>query len=879
MGQKLGSIDIDLILNSKQFNTALAGVKTKCESAAKGIAGSLSGVGGGATSMGSQVSAGAGIASAAMAAGCAAIVGAAALAVTAIVSIGASGIQLASDLNEVQNVVEVTYGGMTQKVNEFAYAAKDAYGLSETMAKKYMGTYGAMSKSFGYTTSQAEQMSEVLTGLTGDVASFYNISQDESYTKLKSVFTGETESLKDLGVVMTQNALDQYALQNGYGKTTSQMSEQEKVALRLAFVTDKLSASQGDYARTSDGWANQVRKLSLEWDEFKANLGQLLIAVLSPLLKTLNDILSTINGMVRKVKELWSAITGKEVSQSVDDVSDSVGNVGDVTEDVGDTVDETIKDIKKTVLGFDELNLLQDQLSDLDDDIGDTGGDIKLPSVTPGDGDSGSYDGIIAAIGKAGDKADQFKGKMDAALDPQPVYSYEESLESIEARLKNLGDQVGVVRARLKEAFQIPQLAPIPVPGLDLADFNESIGLYQAPITAPIIEQAFVPGLDLVTAFEPSLAAAKVGVDNFTFGTQMEFTTWAIAVAGLSAVMAGQIQGNLSSAWIAIQELFTIGSETVKQTVQTAIDSSRDSIVIGTLGMVAAAEAWRISINEKFSSGMQTIKENVYNGIINARDSFVTGATGMVISAGAWSAGMSEKAQAMANGLRSNVQSGVSTAQTAVSGFVSSSVSSFGQWQSTITSVAQNAWMSVVSVISGAIGKVQGLINNVIGAAQKAASKVGDAVSTYAGYWQKGAEAMGGPLPAIGKSAAIGAGIGGIAMSGAGLVSSIGGALGSLGALIPAFASGGYVKANSPQLAMIGDNPSQGEIIAPEDKMMSVMMQALSQFAGQSGGTAQGSNQPIQLIVQLGDYTFINTIVDMINDESRRTGQPLIITT
>ena len=102
-----------------------------------------------------------------------------------------------------------------------------------------IGTFGAMSKSFGYTEAQAYDMSTRLTALAGDVASFYNLDIDESYTKMKSVYTGETESLKELGVVMTQAALDQFALANGYGRTTSQMTEQEKVALRLAFVENK----------------------------------------------------------------------------------------------------------------------------------------------------------------------------------------------------------------------------------------------------------------------------------------------------------------------------------------------------------------------------------------------------------------------------------------------------------------------------------------------------------------------------------------------------------------------------------------------------------------------------------------------------------------
>lgn len=116
-----------------------------------------------------------------------------------------------------------------------------------------------MANAFGFSEKESYKMSTALTGLAGDVASFYNISQDEAFTKLKSVFSGETETLKDLGIVMTQTALDQYALANGFGKTTSAMTEQEKVALRYAFVQQQLQNATGDFSRTSDQWANQIR--------------------------------------------------------------------------------------------------------------------------------------------------------------------------------------------------------------------------------------------------------------------------------------------------------------------------------------------------------------------------------------------------------------------------------------------------------------------------------------------------------------------------------------------------------------------------------------------------------------------------------------------
>ena len=211
-------------------------------------------------------------------------------AIQQLVAFGKEAIKLGSDLEEVQNVVDVTFTSMSKQVDEFAKNAQKSAGLSETMAKRYVGTFGAMAKAFGFVEHDAFNMSTTLAQLAGDVASFYNITQDEAYTKLKSVFSGETETLKDLGIVMTQSALDAYAMAKGFNKTTRQMTEQEKVALRYQFILDQLSTAQGDFARTSDSWANQVRILSLNFDTFKANVGKALINIFTPFLKMLNQI-------------------------------------------------------------------------------------------------------------------------------------------------------------------------------------------------------------------------------------------------------------------------------------------------------------------------------------------------------------------------------------------------------------------------------------------------------------------------------------------------------------------------------------------------------------------------------------------------------------
>lgn len=283
-----------------------------------------------------------------------------AFAVGKLVQFGKECVELGSDLAEVQNVVDVTFTTMSDKVNEFAKNAMTSAGLSETMAKQYVGTFGAMSKSFGFSESQAYDMSTALTQLTGDVASFYNISQDLAYIKLKSVFTGETETLKDLGVVMTQSALDQYALANGYGKTTSEMTEQEKVALRLAFVQKQLSAASGDFIRTSDSWANQVRVMQLQLQSLKATVGQGLINLFTPVLRVINILLGKLATLANAFKSFTELITGKKSSgqtgassaglagtDAIADTADQYGNAADNAEKLADATNDTANATKK----------------------------------------------------------------------------------------------------------------------------------------------------------------------------------------------------------------------------------------------------------------------------------------------------------------------------------------------------------------------------------------------------------------------------------------------------------------------------------------------------------------------------------------------------
>ena len=301
------------------------------------------------------------------------------LGVGAIVAFAKSCIDLGSDLAEVQNVVDVTFGKMSGAVDAFSKNAITQFGLSELTAKKYMGTYGAMAKSFGIVEEAGYQMSASITGLTGDVASFYNLSTDEAYTKLKSIFTGETESLKELGVVMTQTALDQYALNNGFGKTTAKMTEQEKVMLRYRFVMSSLADASGDFARTSTSWANQVRVLSLQFQSLKATIGQGLINAFTPVIRVINTILAKLQTLAAYFKAFTVALFGDAGGSSniADSMESASGSSGAVADNMNSAANAA-KKMKDYTLGIDELNVLNP-----DEGSGGSGG---------GAGGSGSLD-------------------------------------------------------------------------------------------------------------------------------------------------------------------------------------------------------------------------------------------------------------------------------------------------------------------------------------------------------------------------------------------------------------------------------------------------------------------------------------------------------
>lgn len=194
-----------------------------------------------------------------------------------MVSLSKKSIDLASDLQEVQNVVDVTFGTGADEINDWAIAASGAFGLSELAAKQYVGTMGAMLKSMGLTGDAMQDMSTDLVGLAGDFASFYNINSEEAFAKIRAGISGEIEPLRQLGINMSIANLEAYALSQGIEASYQSMSQAEQATLRYNYLMSVSTDAQGDFARTSDSLANQQRITQLAIENVGTAIGRELI--------------------------------------------------------------------------------------------------------------------------------------------------------------------------------------------------------------------------------------------------------------------------------------------------------------------------------------------------------------------------------------------------------------------------------------------------------------------------------------------------------------------------------------------------------------------------------------------------------------------------
>ena len=298
---------------------------------------------------------------------------AAAFSVRALVRFGEEAINLASDLQEVQNVVDVAFGSMKKSMEDFADTAIETFGISKLTAKQTGSSYMAMAKGMQIADEAAAEMALTLTGLSADMASFYNIQQSEARTALSAVFTGETETLKRYGVLITEVNLQEFARQQGITKSINKMTQQEKVMLRYQYILQATQLAQGDFVRTQDSWANQTRILSERWKEMQTVFGRAFMAVGTLVLPAVNTLIAGMTKLANiasvAAQSIYKMFTGKtlEIGQTESVVSNLGGASTDAAggmSELGDATEKAGKQAKKALAGFDDLEIITSNVSD-----------------------------------------------------------------------------------------------------------------------------------------------------------------------------------------------------------------------------------------------------------------------------------------------------------------------------------------------------------------------------------------------------------------------------------------------------------------------------------------------------------------------------------
>ena len=319
-------------------------------------------------------------------------------------------IQLGMDAIESDNLFEVSLGNMADSVRDWSEEVGNALGLSATEMRKNVGTIYNMTTSMGLAEDNALKMSKGVTLLANDMASFYNLSTDEAFSKINAGLTGETEPLKRLGILVDENTIKQVAYQQGIAETGSELTQQQKVLARYVAILQQTGNAQGDLARTLDSPSNQLRQLKSQVQQLGITFGSFFMPVLQAVIPYVTAFAKVITYALNSLSK-FLGIKSTSASSETAKVSSNIGAVGSGLDDAN----KSAKKLKGTLAGFDEMNVLQDNSSDSGSSGsggGATGGDIGF--------DLGEYDAGL----------DQINSKVDVIA------------ENIKNAFRSVGDVV-----------------------------------------------------------------------------------------------------------------------------------------------------------------------------------------------------------------------------------------------------------------------------------------------------------------------------------------------------------------------------------------------------------------------------------------------------
>ena len=777
----------------------------------------------------------------------------AAFAVDKIVQFGKEAIELGSDVAEVQNVVDVAFGDMSYMVEDFADKAITSFGMSELAAKRTASTYMAMASNMGVTQQQAAEMAITLAGLTGDVASFYNISQELADIKLRSVFTGETETLKDLGIVMTQANLEAYALANGINRSFQSMSQSEQLILRYNYVLDQLSLASGDFVRTQDSWANQTRILSMQWQEFMSIIGQALIQVLLPVIRVLNQIVSSLIDIANAFNAAISAIFGGATTQiqqtqaAVGDVSAGIDEAVDNQNALTDATKETNKEQQKSLATFDEINTLSSGTGGAGGSGGAGAGGVGLSQFTPITSEniveSGAENKILDLIERLKNAFQPFEDSFNRAF--SNIYAGANRLFDV---FRNTWNDIRSLGSPLYDWFTNEFTAFLNQFILTVGTIVGGLLDSVAMVLSDLWNRLLFPALQqFITAILPALTEWST---QFLMTVELLFVEvkalfdqiWQDAFVPFLDLLA-DIWTGLWEGWLNVWNEY---GEGIFSKIREAISNTFDTLQ--NIWETIAAPIWQTfmdTLDELWNEHFQPLWENMVEFVTLLGELALTIYNNFILPIVNWfvdtfgpgiAGAVSTVIEVLGGfvGIAVDVANGVLEALNGVLNFLIGVFS--GDWERAwdgISQVFKGVWNGIVGALEGAINLIIRGVNWLISQLNKVSFSIPDWVPAVGG------KSFGFNIPKISELS------------------------------IPRLAQGAVIPPNREFLAVLGDNKKETEVVSPLSTMKQAVLEAMRE-SGISDGT-------ITVVVNLDGKEVARNSVKHINNMTRQAGRSVLL--
>lgn len=790
----------------------------------------------------------------------------AAFSVKKLVDFGRQSIETASDLAEVQNVVDTAFGESKQKMEDFADTAVKTYGISKLTAKQTGSNFMAMAAGMGLANDSASDMAMALTGLSADMASFYNVGQDVASTALKSIFTGETETLKQFGIVMTDANLQAYALSKGIMKSTADMSQAEKVQLRYNYVMSQTALAQGDFAKTSDSWANQTRILSEQWKEFGATIGTVLMNVLLPAVKAINSLLSQLIALAPGAARALSEAFGLELSNSADEAQSivkSTSQAADNYSDIADNAQQAQEAQEGSLASFDQMNKLNDESKS--DSTGVSGaGEIMQPSGTSVEVDTGKADKKLSDFFKS--VRTQFEKLADYLdMNFKPIFA--DIWSGLERESIELAQILGGVFSDIKslseplKAYFINDFTPLMQTafstlgkiGIGLFDsFNKVFSDIWNVAVFPILQNFLTVGLPLITDFGTQVwNTLGVLFDNIK-------EIFDILWNGVAQPVLNALKTLWCDTWQSISDFWNEWGQPIFDGINEGITTTKNVFlnlwetvlkpVFDEL-MSVADSVWTEHLKPlldeflDFVGTLITSVLSIYNKAIAPVVNWLVSILGPIVSS------VLGKIIKTVGNVISNIIDAVKNIISALKGVVLFIVGVFtGDWKKAwqgVKKIFKGVWDALVDIAKTPINLIIGLINGLTGAVEDAINWIIDGINELSFTtpdWlpgDLGGQTFGFDLSQIDIPE------------------------------IPKLAQGAVIPPNSEFLAVLGDQKRGTNIEAPLDTITQAVLQALVSYGG------AGGNQKISVTIPLtlNGRTITQIVIDDINDYIKRNGR------